>query len=87
VRGVDEMVISLVARGMSTGDVQAHLAEVYGSSVSRLKQEPQASNSRHAEHPLTDLDQLRLHGIASWAGRGRTTPPPGQITRRDQPTG
>ena len=34
-RGVDEMVISLVARGMSTGDVQAHLAEVYGTSVSR----------------------------------------------------
>jgi len=34
-RGVDEMVISLVARGMTTGDVQAHLAEVYGTSVSR----------------------------------------------------
>jgi putative transposase len=34
-RGVDEMVISLVARGMSTGDVQAHLAEVYGTTVSR----------------------------------------------------
>jgi len=34
-RGVDEMVISLAARGLSTGDVQAHLAEVYGTSVSR----------------------------------------------------
>jgi transposase-like protein len=34
-RGVDEMVISLVARGMTCGDVQAHLAEVYGTSVSR----------------------------------------------------
>jgi putative transposase len=34
-RGVDEMVVSLVARGMTTGDVQAHLAEVYGTSVSR----------------------------------------------------
>ena len=31
-RGVDEMVVSLVARGMTTGDVQAHLAEVYGTS-------------------------------------------------------
>ena len=29
------MVISLVARGMATGDVQAHLAEVYGKNVSR----------------------------------------------------
>jgi putative transposase len=36
-RGVDEMVISLVARGMSTGDVQAHLAEIYGTNVSRLQ--------------------------------------------------
>lgn len=35
--GVDELVISLVARGMSTGDVQAHLAEVYGTSVSRAQ--------------------------------------------------
>jgi putative transposase len=34
-RGVDDMVISLVARGMGTGDVQAHLAEVYGTNVSR----------------------------------------------------
>jgi putative transposase len=29
------MVISLVARGMGTGDVQAHLAEAYGTTVSR----------------------------------------------------
>jgi transposase-like protein len=36
-RGVDEMVISLVARGMSTGDVQAHLGEVHGANVSRAQ--------------------------------------------------
>jgi putative transposase len=29
------MVISLTAHGMTTGDVQAHLAEVYGTQVSR----------------------------------------------------
>jgi hypothetical protein len=34
-RGVDEMVVSLVARGMMTGDVQAHLAEVYDMRLSR----------------------------------------------------
>lgn len=28
--GVDEMVISLSAKGLTTGEVQAHLAEVYG---------------------------------------------------------
>ena len=33
--GVDEMVISLTAKGLTTGEVSAHLAEVYGTSVSR----------------------------------------------------
>lgn len=33
--GVDEMVISLTARGLTTGDVQAHMAEVYGAEMSR----------------------------------------------------
>ena len=29
------MVISLVAKGLTTGEVQAHLAEIYGAEVSR----------------------------------------------------
>lgn len=33
--GVDEMVISLSAKGLTTGGVQAHLAEVWGAEVSR----------------------------------------------------
>ena len=33
--GVDEMVISLSAKGLTTGEVQAHVAEVYGAQVSR----------------------------------------------------
>jgi putative transposase len=33
--GVDELVISLTAKGLTTGEVQAHLAEVYGAEVSR----------------------------------------------------
>ncbi len=33
--GVDEMVISLTAKGLTTGEVQAHLAEVYGTDMSR----------------------------------------------------
>lgn len=32
---VDEMVISLAAKGLTNGEVQAHLAEVYGADVSR----------------------------------------------------
>ena len=33
--GVDEMVISLTAKGLTTGEVSAHLAEVYGADVSK----------------------------------------------------
>jgi len=33
--GVDNLVISLTARGLSSGEISAHLAEVYGTSVSK----------------------------------------------------
>ena len=33
--GVDAMVISLCATGLTTGEISAHLAEVYGADVSR----------------------------------------------------
>ena len=32
---VDEIVLSLYAKGMTTGDISAHFAEIYGASVSR----------------------------------------------------
>jgi len=54
-RGVDEMVISLVARGMSTGDVQAHLAEVYGTSVSRQQ--------------ISDITDAVVEKMTEWQNR------------------
>jgi transposase-like protein len=33
--GVDSMVLSLCARGLTTGEISAHLAEVYGTEVSK----------------------------------------------------
>ena len=33
--GVDAMVLSLSAKGLTTGEISAHLAEVYGASVSK----------------------------------------------------
>ena len=33
--GVDEIVLSLYAKGLTTGEVSAHFAEIYGASVSR----------------------------------------------------
>lgn len=33
--GVDEIVLSLTAEGLTTGEVSAHFAEIYGASVSK----------------------------------------------------
>jgi putative transposase len=33
--GFDEAVVSLYAKGLTTGEIQAHLAEIYGAEVSR----------------------------------------------------
>ncbi len=33
--GIDEIVLSLTARGLTTGEIAAHFAEVYGAKVSR----------------------------------------------------
>lgn len=52
---VDEMVISLAAQGLTTGEVQAHLAEVHGAEVSR-------------QTISTITDQV-LEGMAEWQSR------------------
>lgn len=33
--GVDEIVLSLTAKGLTTGEISAHFAEIYGTSVSK----------------------------------------------------
>jgi len=33
--GVDEIILSLYAKGLTTGEISAHFAEIYGASVSR----------------------------------------------------
>ena len=43
------MVISLTAEGLTTGEVQAHLAEVYGTEVSR------ATLSRITDRVLAEM--------------------------------
>ena len=35
--GVDEVVLSLYAKGLTTGEISAHFAEIYGASVSRRR--------------------------------------------------
>jgi putative transposase len=53
--GVDDMVISLVAKGLTTGEVQAHLAEVYGAEISR--------------DTISTITDRVLDGLAGWQSR------------------
>jgi putative transposase len=53
--GIDDMVISLVAKGLTTGEVQAHLAEIYGTEVSR--------------DTISTITDRVLDGLAEWQSR------------------
>lgn len=53
--GVDEMVISLAAKGLTTGEVAAHLAEVYGAEVSR--------------QTISTITDTVLEGMVEWQNR------------------
>jgi putative transposase len=53
--GVDEMVISLAAKGLTTGEISAHLAEVYGAQVSR--------------QTISTITDKVLDGMAEWQNR------------------
>jgi transposase-like protein len=48
--GVDEMLLSLSARGLTHGDISAHLAEVYGASVSKQTISTITDNQGHGRH-------------------------------------
>ena len=53
--GVDDLVISLVAKGLTTGEVAAHLAEVYGAEVSR--------------ETISKITDRVLEGLVEWQNR------------------
>jgi putative transposase len=53
--GVDDLVISLVAKGLTTGEVQAHLAEIYGVTVSR--------------ETISTITDRVLEAMADWQSR------------------
>ena len=53
--GVDSMVISLTAKGLTTGEVQAHLAETYGTEVSR--------------ETISKITDRVLEDLAEWQNR------------------
>lgn len=53
--GVDEMVLSLSAKGLTHGEISAHLAEVYGASVSKAT--------------ITTITDKVMDGLAAWQSR------------------
>ena len=53
--GVDDMVISLSAKGLTHGEIAAHLAEVYGAEVSK--------------QTITVITDRVMEGMAEWQGR------------------
>jgi len=53
--GVDDMVISLAAKGLTTGEISAHLADVYGASVSKAT--------------ISTITDQVLDGPAEWQSR------------------
>ncbi|GAA2123580.1 hypothetical protein GCM10009802_27980 [Streptomyces synnematoformans] len=53
--GVDEIVLPLSAKGLTHGEISAHLAEVYGASVS--------------ESTITTITDSVMDGMAEWQNR------------------
>jgi putative transposase len=53
--GVEDMVISLSAKGLTTGEIAAHLAEVYGAQVSR--------------QTISTITDKVMEGMAEWQNR------------------
>jgi len=53
--GVDDLVVSLTAKGLTTGEVSAHLAEVYGANVSK--------------ETISTITDRVLDGMSEWQNR------------------
>jgi putative transposase len=53
--GVDEMVLSLSAKGLTHGEISAHLAEVYGAEVSK--------------QTISTITDQMMEGMAEWSNR------------------
>ena len=53
--GIDDLVISLSAKGLTHGEIAAHLAEVYGAEVSR--------------QTITAITDRVMEGLAEWQSR------------------
>jgi transposase-like protein len=58
--GVDEIVLSLYAKGLTTGEISAHFAEIYGASVSK---ETVSRITDKVVEEMTDWSSRPLNGV------------------------
>jgi|SRR5665647_358976 len=73
VSDIDEIVLSLNAKGLTTGEISAHFGQIYGASVSkdtvsritdRITEEMQAWSSRpHIQRELSASEAHRHNGF------------------------
>lgn len=71
---VDGIVLSLDVKGMTTGEISAHFAEIYGASVSketvsRITDEVMAEMTEWSTRPL-DRFYVRFSSTPSWSRCG-----------------
>jgi putative transposase len=82
--GVDEMVISLTGKGLTTGEGQAHLAEAYGTKVSRetvskITHMVLEEMSVWLNRPLEQVDVRGVHRSRPWSRCVTGSPPSGPL--------
>ena len=66
--GIEDLVISLSAKGLTTGEVAAHLAQIYGAEVSR--------------QTISTITDAVVDGMDQWQN-GPLDPVSGHFHRRD----
>ena len=74
---VDEIVLSLYAKGMTTGEISAHFAEIYGASVSketisRITDKVVAEMTEHLGHEKNQAEPGRESTNVRNGSRGKT---------------
>jgi putative transposase len=68
--GVDDLVLSLSAKGLTHGEIAAHLAEVYGTEVSK--------------QTISTITDKVMDGMAEWAEPAAGCGVSGRVHRRHQ---
>ena len=68
------MVISLTAKGLTTGEVQAHLAEVYGTDLSRETMGLTSGDAARIKDLEAEVRELRRANEILRPGGCRTNP-------------